>query len=80
MTMERDKDKFWKAGLSSPSFLAIELKNATDFNHQLQGIELYGVLESGRRDEKFLNGNKGKHRKSYIKMQKKDCFLLYFPE
>lgn len=66
MTTERGKGKLQKAGLSS---LAIELKNATDFNHQLQGIELYRVFKFGRRDEKFLNEDKGKHRKAYRKMQ-----------
>lgn len=79
MTMERHKGKLWKSGLSSPSSFAIELKNVTDFNHQLQG-ELYRVLESGRKDEKFLNGDKGKHRKAYIKMQggKKSFSLIFY--
>lgn len=79
--MGTGKGKLGKARLSSPSSLIIELKNATDFNHQLQGIELYRGLEFGRKDEKFLNGDKGKHRKSlYKNAGKKSFFLWYFTE
>lgn len=40
----------YREGKDFPSSLAIEFKNATVYNHQLWVVELYWILEFGKRD------------------------------